>query len=237
VAFQLVHPSKHDSLLKFVKTKITGDVRSKLIVRDLTYTWALLKGILEENYAVRRTLDYYACRKFSARQDRCENIASWGSRIDEMQTELREAAKMVCRPEELLRAIGLINHLGKACFIQGLQNAWIQIIVRSRGESILLSQAVEVSQEQECAILSISKKSVAGGNTVRCTSYNRLGHVTSKCMYKNRFPPANARAVVSFMARFKCGRAGHIARDYRKRSNRETYGPRGHAEDCIQGKT
>jgi len=55
VAFQLVHPNKHDILLKFVKTKITGEARSKLIVRDLTHTWALVKGILEENYAVRCT--------------------------------------------------------------------------------------------------------------------------------------------------------------------------------------
>ena len=38
VAFELVHPNKHDILLKFVKTKITGDARSKLMVRDLTHT-------------------------------------------------------------------------------------------------------------------------------------------------------------------------------------------------------
>ena len=31
VAFELVHPNKHEILLKFVKTKITGDARSKLI--------------------------------------------------------------------------------------------------------------------------------------------------------------------------------------------------------------
>ena len=88
VAFELVHPNKHGVLLKFVKTKITGDARSKLMVRDLTHTWALVKGILEENYAVRRTLDFYACRMFSARQERNESVVSWGSRIDEMQTEL-----------------------------------------------------------------------------------------------------------------------------------------------------
>jgi hypothetical protein len=68
VAFELVHPSKHEILWKFVKTKITGDARSKLIVRDLTYTWELVRGILEENYAIRRTLDYYACKMISARQ-------------------------------------------------------------------------------------------------------------------------------------------------------------------------
>ena len=77
VAFELVHPNKHEILLKFVKTKITGDARSKLMVRNLTHTWALLKGILEKNYAVRRTLDFYACKMFSARQEKYESVASW----------------------------------------------------------------------------------------------------------------------------------------------------------------
>ena len=37
VAFELVHPNKHE-IFKFVKTKLTGDARSKLMVRDLTHT-------------------------------------------------------------------------------------------------------------------------------------------------------------------------------------------------------
>jgi hypothetical protein len=45
---------------------------------------------------------------FSARQGRHESIASWGNKIDEMQTDLREAARRVCRPEEILAAIGII---------------------------------------------------------------------------------------------------------------------------------
>ena len=40
VVFQLVDPSKHN-LLKFVKAKITGDARSKLMVRYLTHSWEL----------------------------------------------------------------------------------------------------------------------------------------------------------------------------------------------------
>ena len=60
-----------------MKTKITGDARSKLMVRDLTHTWALVKGILEENYAIMRTLDFYACKIFSACQEKYESVASW----------------------------------------------------------------------------------------------------------------------------------------------------------------
>jgi hypothetical protein len=93
VAFELVYPRKHEILLKFVKAKITG---------DLTHSWGLVKGILEENYATRRTLDYYACRMFNARQGNAESIASWGSRIDALQTDLREAARRVCKPEDIV---------------------------------------------------------------------------------------------------------------------------------------
>jgi len=42
VVFELQDTNKHYILLKFVKTKITGDARSKLMVRDLTYSWDLV---------------------------------------------------------------------------------------------------------------------------------------------------------------------------------------------------
>ena len=192
MAFELVHPNKNDILLKFVKTKITGDARSKLIVGDLTHTWALVKGILEKNYAVRRTLDFYACRMFGVGQEKGVSVASWGNRIDEMQTELRDAARRVCRTEEIVGAVGLIRHLGKACLVQGLNNERIQTIVCSRGESILLSQAVEISVEEEGAILSIREKSGARGNTARCKICNSLDHTGTSSYYmfvsKYRFP-------------------------------------------------
>jgi hypothetical protein len=41
VVFELVDLNKHDILLKFVKAKITGDARSKLMVRDLMHSWEL----------------------------------------------------------------------------------------------------------------------------------------------------------------------------------------------------
>jgi hypothetical protein len=55
-----------------------------------------------------------------------------------MQTELREAVKTVYKHEALVGAIGLIGHLAKACFVQGLHSERMQTIVRSRNESISL---------------------------------------------------------------------------------------------------
>jgi hypothetical protein len=38
-----------------------------------------------------------------------ESIASWGNKIDELQTNLREAARRVCKPEEILGVKGLLH--------------------------------------------------------------------------------------------------------------------------------
>jgi hypothetical protein len=109
-------------------------------------------------------MHYYVCKIFSASQGKNESIASRGNEIDKLQTDLREAARSVCKREEIQGVKGLINHLEKACFIHGLHNERIQIMVRSRGESILLSQAIEISQEEESAILSLKERSNSGAN-------------------------------------------------------------------------
>jgi hypothetical protein len=51
-AFELVMLERHSLLLKFVKSKIRGDARSKQLVRDLSSTWQEVKQILEEYYGV-----------------------------------------------------------------------------------------------------------------------------------------------------------------------------------------
>jgi len=157
------------------------------------------------------------------------SVASWGSRIDEMQTELREAARRICKPEEILGAVGLICHLGKACIVKGLNNERIQIIVCSRGESILLPQAVEISFEEEGAILSNREKSMAAGNIIRCTNCNRVGHTAAKCVSRDRLPPAYARAVMNVISCYNCGRDGNLAHKCLQRLNNELRGHRSHA--------
>jgi hypothetical protein len=72
-----------------------------------------------------------------------------------MQSELREAAYRLGAKEEVVGAMALINHLAKACFVQGLSHNKIQTIVRSKGESALLSTCIDGALEEESAILSV----------------------------------------------------------------------------------
>ncbi|XP_046997921.1 uncharacterized protein LOC124613272, partial [Schistocerca americana] len=160
-AFELVEPEEHETLLKFVKAKITGEARSRLQVRERTGTWQEVKRVLEEYYASKRTIDYYACKIFQARQGQGEPIAMWASRIDEVQRDFREAVNRVTARENLRGAIELVDSLGRACFIQGLSNDRIQTIVRSRGDEITLTAAVELALQEESAILSMKERGLA----------------------------------------------------------------------------
>jgi len=111
-----------------------------------------------------------------------------------MQTDLREAARRACKTEEIKGAVGLINHLGKAGFIQGLHNERIQSIVRSKGESILLLRGIEISLEEEGAILPVREKPGATGSLFRYKC-SKLGRTANKCRSSEKFPHNSAREV------------------------------------------
>jgi hypothetical protein len=79
-------------LLKFIESKITGEDKDRLLARSERNTWEQIKAILEENYAVKRTLEYYASMLFTSKQGMGETVAQWGSKIDGMGIDLiREA--------------------------------------------------------------------------------------------------------------------------------------------------
>lgn len=209
IAFELVSESEHDVLLKFVKTRIVGAARSKLLVRDLTATWQDVKSILLENYASKRTLDYYACKMFSSRQEKNESVAQWGSRIDAMQHQFREAIRGVMQPSELEGSLALIGKLGRAVFIQGIYDDRIKTIVRARGERVTLSEAIEIALTEESAIVSL-KETNAGyranlskleNKSIKCHNCGKLGHLARECRSLSKCA--------------KCGRSNHSTRDCR----------------------
>jgi len=75
-----------------------------------------------------------------------------------VQSELREATYRICKDNEVIGAMGLINQLAKACFVQGLNNEKIPTIVRSKGETALLSTCIGAALEEESAILSARER-------------------------------------------------------------------------------
>nr|CAD7571652.1 unnamed protein product [Timema californicum] len=218
-AFDLVNPVSHP----------------KLLVRTATDTWEDVRDVLEENYAIRRTLDFYACCMFNARQSNIEPIASWGSRVDTMQTDFKEAASRVCSQDEQKGALALVQHLAKACFIQGLSNERIQTIVRSRNTDVsILGSAVEIALEEESNIISQREKGtreikpfrMANNRTeIRCANCHRTGHRTERCYLRKQIKQEvkreprevhmGSRGVSYLCGRvcYLCGEPGHFQQD------------------------
>jgi hypothetical protein len=131
--------------------------------------------------------------------------------------------------------VGLINHLGTACFIQGLHNERIYTIVRSRGESILLSQAIEISLE-EGVILSVREKSGAVGPHLRCYKCNKLGHRLINAEAVRNFLTAVHGSYMSLLrllslSCFTCGCDGHVAKNCRQETVCKKCYMKGHTEN------
>ena len=87
-ALEVIHPVKQELLLKFVVAKIQGEAKDKLLARVERNTWNQIKGILEENYLVKRTLEFYTGALFNSRQGPNETVAQWGASLDSIAMDL-----------------------------------------------------------------------------------------------------------------------------------------------------
>jgi hypothetical protein len=75
-SFELIDPDKYDLFYKYVRTRITGEAKAKLLVRKDADDWDSVKAVLKEHYATRRILDFYACAMFNVRQAKHETVAA-----------------------------------------------------------------------------------------------------------------------------------------------------------------
>jgi hypothetical protein len=66
--YEVVNPLDYELLFKFVCAKIAGEAKTKLLTRTHLHDWDQARAVLEENYSVRRTLDYHAHRAFTSKQ-------------------------------------------------------------------------------------------------------------------------------------------------------------------------
>jgi hypothetical protein len=91
--YEVVHPLDSELLFKFVCAKIRGEAKTKLLARTHLDNWEQAKAVLEENYCVKRTLDYHAHKAFTSKQGPYESISQWGVRMDSICGELQRAAR------------------------------------------------------------------------------------------------------------------------------------------------
>jgi hypothetical protein len=139
-------------LLKFTESKITGEAKDRLLARDGRNTWEQIKSILEENYAVRQTLEYYAGVLFTSKQGVSETVAQWGSRIDNMGIDLMREARArteKVNPRAVEGGTILVSEFMKGWFVAGLKDDRIKYIVKARGEEDTLDQLVDTVLQGE----------------------------------------------------------------------------------------
>jgi hypothetical protein len=208
-AKQVVHPTKYPLLLKFVESKITGEAKDKLLARTERNSWEQIRAILEENYAVKRTLEFYASVLFTSRQGNNETVAQWGSRIDSMGIDLlRESRARIekINPRGVEGGAILVSEFMKGSFVAGLKDDRVKYIVKARGEEESLAQLVETALQEESEISSQRFKSNMGNLTWATPKYSGV--------FKQEHRPQIKREVnMTSVVCYRCQGRGHLARD------------------------
>jgi hypothetical protein len=211
-AYEIVDPSQHNLLFKFVCAKIGGEAKTKLLSRTHIYTWENVKAILEENYSVRRTLDYYAHRAFTSRQNQTESISQWGARMDTVCGDLQRAAHkhmddLAWGNEKREGGGDIIDLFIRACFIQGLHDDRIKTMVKAKGNiNTPMAQLVETALEEECAINSERFKR---GN------FEKGPFVSYDTRKVPKRHPEREEVRVAMIRCHRCNKLGHVARNCR----------------------
>jgi len=209
-AYEVAEPIDYNLLLKFVCAKIGGEAKTKLLSRTHLHTWEQVRAVLEENYSVRRTLDYYAHRAFTSRQNPNETISQWGARMETVCGDLQRAARKHMEDlawENTKREGGgdMTDLFIRTCFIQGLQDDRIKTMVKAKGNvNTPMAQLVEVALEEESAIRSERFKRNSSEKGQHSNQGNRY-------TLQKHFERREVR--VATVTRYRCKRTGHIARN------------------------
>jgi hypothetical protein len=226
-AYEVVDPIDYSLLLKFICAKIGGEAKTKLLSHTHSRAWEQVGAVLEENYSVRRTLDYYAHRAFTSRQNPNETICHWGVRKDTVCGDSQCAAckhveDLAWANEKRKGGGDMIDLFIRACFIQGLQDDRIKTMVKAKGNvNTPMTQLVEVALDEESTIRSERfKRSIPDRG-----QYDNQG---SRHMTQKHFECKEVR--VTTVTCYRCKQSGPTARNCKEfpGSSRDEQGAQGH---------
>lgn len=238
--FTILHERDHDTFIKFVVASIEGP--AQITISDLPeLTWEAIKDKLTTHYSDKRTLEFYANNLFTSKQKPHETVGQWGTRVELMTTDVVKAfSSMVTGWSTERRGGGLkvLAEFGKACFIRGIQNPDIQIMIRARGGADNeIKQLIQLAVDEESTLKSREKTKYFERRSqnkskgyVPMTQGGGPSGNRSTSMFK-REPQVNVVQIKCY----RCQMEGHIAKECRNKPQCGKCHKKGHTTRECQG--
>lgn len=204
-AYALVDEELHPTLLKYVLSKIVGDAKRTLNIRDsANLTWQYVREKLETHYSVQRTFEFYTTQLCNIKQRPNENVTQWGTRMEQLISNVITSMNKFTKDWSEAEASGgrkTMARLGRNLFVNGITNDVVREAVKLHVGNLSMKETIDRAAQEEC-----DRKYNVGFNKSQYPRPTRP--FTNQVVVKKEHVNA-----VSNVKCFNCLKFGHIARD------------------------
>lgn len=187
-ALKLCEPTDKELLFQLIKLKLSG--RAYNLTQHRTFeNWEQLKTHLIEVFSDKRSQGQWELELHSCRQNFNEDVMSYANRVETVLQKLIDSV-IIGEENQIIKLAheNLLKTQAQNVFMLGLKGP-IATVVKARNPKTF-EEAISLAFSEERELLSkneIFKYQRANeSNVLKCSTCNKLGHITSQCTsYKN----------------------------------------------------
>lgn len=170
---ELVPADDQTTLLRIIKTKITGEALAKISPTTALTTWPLIKAKLKEKIVKKVSIEFAREDLGNTIQTKDDTIEKYANKIRKKLKILNEASKELSVTDEENAILRKINEKHAICkFEQNIRDNTLRILVSAAAKETL----------DDCVMFAIQKELlIKTQNNNKCANCGLIGHEANNC--------------------------------------------------------
>lgn len=170
---ELVPADDQETLLRIIKTKITGEALAKISPTAPLTTWPLVKAKLKEKIVKKVSIEFAREDLGNTIQTKDDTIEKYANKIRKKLKILNEASKELSENDQENAILRKINEKHAICkFEQNIRNNTLRILVSAAAKETL----------DDCVMFAVQKELLMKTqNNRKCVNCGLIGHDADNC--------------------------------------------------------